>query len=322
MSRQDDLRKLISLNIRRLQILKEQQAIYGISVEPRILIEIENIQAELATLQAELQQLPEEEERVQVSNKLYEAILRLDYQEQVNLFRQFVDTQRLGAFLIHGQPEHGQRWLLNRLLRQIPNRTTAKVIQIDLNRKTLDTEINALWRQLSGRVGLMSSCSSSEITQQVYRWWQTQNVILIFDNIDCMPEIYLNEFIRKFWLTLVNTNRDTAQKTKFLLLMFLIDYSGRVDTWNIPFAEQIDPARQPDVPIKLPLITPFAEDVLIHWIKNAIDQLPSSFTIQAEQTVRILLTSSENGIPERVIEQICGLCGCNWYMEENKWLIY
>ena len=48
------LKKLIIIKNRRLQKLKEQQALYGISVDPRIPIEIEDIEVELEKLNAAL----------------------------------------------------------------------------------------------------------------------------------------------------------------------------------------------------------------------------------------------------------------------------
>jgi uncharacterized protein len=54
MSRQDDINQLISVHFRRLQKLKERQALKGISTEPETILEIEDIEAEIAKLQAEL----------------------------------------------------------------------------------------------------------------------------------------------------------------------------------------------------------------------------------------------------------------------------
>jgi hypothetical protein len=54
MSRQDEINKLICIHNRRLQILKEQKAVQGGSVDPKIIIEIEDIEAELGNLKAEI----------------------------------------------------------------------------------------------------------------------------------------------------------------------------------------------------------------------------------------------------------------------------
>ena len=73
------------------------------------------------------QQLPEPPEFK--SETLYNALLRLNFTNQVSLFRYFVETHTVGSCLIHGEPEYGQRWLLNRLVQLVPNGRSAKVIQ-------------------------------------------------------------------------------------------------------------------------------------------------------------------------------------------------
>lgn len=59
MSREDDLKELIVQHKRRLQKLREQQAREGISADPKIFIEIEDIEVTIAALQAELAALGE-----------------------------------------------------------------------------------------------------------------------------------------------------------------------------------------------------------------------------------------------------------------------
>ena len=72
MSREDHLRNLITNHNRRLQKLEEQRALCGLSIDPRIPIEIENIEAEIKKLQAELEELehkaelPIPKQRVQI----------------------------------------------------------------------------------------------------------------------------------------------------------------------------------------------------------------------------------------------------------------
>jgi hypothetical protein len=54
MSSKNHLKNLIVNYNRRLEKLREQQALYGMSVDPKILIEIEDIEAQIESLQAEL----------------------------------------------------------------------------------------------------------------------------------------------------------------------------------------------------------------------------------------------------------------------------
>lgn len=62
MSDQENIKTLIIEKRRRLQKLKEQEARYGFSVEPSILLEIEDIEAELEDLQLQLKALEAVEE--------------------------------------------------------------------------------------------------------------------------------------------------------------------------------------------------------------------------------------------------------------------
>ena len=55
MSRVDEIHKQLNNHRRRLQILKEQQALQGIAVDPKIPLEIQDIETEIATLEVELQ---------------------------------------------------------------------------------------------------------------------------------------------------------------------------------------------------------------------------------------------------------------------------
>ena len=82
-SREGALQKQIAQHTRRLQLLKEKQAQHGISVDPKIPLEIEDFEAKIAELQAELEALPRivqqnpyrglsafREENADVSNKV------------------------------------------------------------------------------------------------------------------------------------------------------------------------------------------------------------------------------------------------------------
>lgn len=57
MSREDDIKQLMVENNHRLQLLKEKEAVYGISVDPSVLIEIKKIEIALVELKVELDNL-------------------------------------------------------------------------------------------------------------------------------------------------------------------------------------------------------------------------------------------------------------------------
>ncbi|MGF1674001.1 MAG: hypothetical protein ACFCUV_09990 [Rivularia sp. (in: cyanobacteria)] len=192
-----------------------------------------------------------------VSCDLYNALLKLGYREQVFSFKKFLRIQSIATFLLHGSPDYGQRWLLNRLITQhIRYGTTGKLVRVELDRIARRRDISALWRELGGRVGLLGKQHPpSEIVERVYEWWKTQNVILVFHDVDCMPQEYLQELIQEFWLPLANEARKVV--SEYQLLMFLVDYEGCIGTQNTLFVEKLEPTWEPKIPIKLPSITQF-----------------------------------------------------------------
>jgi hypothetical protein len=73
MSRTNNLKRLITIKSRRLQKLKEQEALFGKTVDPQILIEIEDTEFEITILEKELMTASVED--------FYEATLDLESEE-------------------------------------------------------------------------------------------------------------------------------------------------------------------------------------------------------------------------------------------------
>lgn len=70
MSHSDDIKKLIAEKNRRLQLLKQREAKFGAQTDPHILIEIEDIEAEIEQLQNELKSLELQETILDGSNEV------------------------------------------------------------------------------------------------------------------------------------------------------------------------------------------------------------------------------------------------------------
>ncbi|OUL25577.1 hypothetical protein [Nostoc sp. 106C] len=307
-----------------LEADKLKELRYGYGIEASAIVrfqlekQIEQTEAELDKLAQQLDQL----ERSSSTQRVYRALLKLGYRQQTRAFRRFVEAHSLGAFLIHGSPEYGQRWLLNRLVVQyVPSLITGKVIRIELSRIGRRSDIAALWRELGGRTGLGRQSSKLEIAERVYQWWRTQDVLLIIHDVDCLPEDFVHEIIKDFWLPLTTKIREVASPSnQFKLLMFLLDYEGCTNSWNFSFAEQLDLNWNPNKPVKLAKIEEFSGDELTNWLEYEADELPSKLIDQVDETVQIILNNSDNGIPEPALGEICRLSGCDWYEQEEEWL--
>jgi hypothetical protein len=322
MNQHDELEKLLNLLDEKILFLRREKivatdaaTIFGLNKK------IEEAEAERSEIAEQMENL----NTVAGSDKLYNALLKLGYKEQVLSFKKFIKGLSIGAFLIHGSLDYGQGWLLNRLVTQhVRHGTMGKKVVIQLDRIARRRDIGALWRELGGRVGLRGEHTPSDIVQRVFQWWKTQNVILVFHDVDCMPESYLQELVEEFWLPLASQARASPSPTKYQLLMFLVDYEGCVGCQDTMFVEQIEPTWEPKIPIKLPSITPFEDRVLIDWIETVqmeFDTLPLVEIInEIEDLAKEILQKSNNGIPELAISEICYMCGSNWYEEKERWL--
>ena len=330
MNQCEDLQKLLELQEEKIIHLRVAK------VTQTDALSIFKIEKQIEEAQAECDRIKQEIENQNISSAscdLYRALLKLGYQEQIIAFKRFLKSQSIAAFLLHGSPDYGQRWLLNRLITQhIRYGTTGKLVRIQLNRIGRRRDISALWRELRGRVGLVGrQHTPSEIVEQIYGWWQTQNVILVFHDVDCMPKEYLQQLIQDFWLPLAAQAREVASKTtNYQLLMFLVDYEGGVSKQNTLFVEKLEPSWEPKIPIKLPSINPFGDRILKDWM-NAIavdiefDALPLVEAIindTEDELIQEILDNSDNGVPELAMSEICHLCECNWYEEKDRWLKY
>ncbi len=104
MPKLDKIKKLITNHERRLQILREQEALHGISVDPKIPLEIEDIEAKITELKTELQSLVEkqnstpEDDREDSPNKAnyyfslgFAAFTRGDFGEARRFFSMVLD---------------------------------------------------------------------------------------------------------------------------------------------------------------------------------------------------------------------------------------
>jgi inactive STAND/TIR domain len=251
-------------------------------------------------------------------NSLYEALLTLDYLEQVKTFRRFRERSQTGAFLIHGQIEYGQRWLLNRLVRQVPGSGSGKPpFRFDFQRKVGARSLDALWRRLGKWANpTKPSMLPAEIVEQVHRIWQYQTVLLILDDLDTVDEQCISDFLHRFWGPLMDqAQRVPCRSQNHYLLMFLVDNTGCTDGWSLPLAERLDSAWRPHIPVKLEKISRITDEVLFHWLNHEVDRLPTGLHVPG-------ILAGSGGIPQIVLENICSACGYDWYEGENLWIKY
>ncbi|MEM9275797.1 MAG: hypothetical protein AAGA80_22985 [Cyanobacteria bacterium P01_F01_bin.143] len=257
------------------------------------------------------------------SEQLYRMLLKLGYEQQVKLFLRLIQAQSVAAFVIHGSLKYGQRWLLNRLVEQyVPYNINYKKIRIELSRTVRRTDIDTLWRELGNKVlGRRSPLPSPlEIAEGVYRSWQTENILLVFHDIHWVPQDYLEQLIKDFWQPLAQKARQAdLPDSKYKLLIFLVDYEGSIGNLAHLFVDQIN-RNEVEVPVRSPDISKFTAENVTNWMLHEFNELPYELTHNIDDTVNAILSQSDDGIPEYVLQGIFERCGYNYFDEvERLW---
>jgi inactive STAND len=319
---QNNLQETYDLMFEQLSALRQS---FAVEMNPGIRIQLkysiknaENECSEIETQLSRIEQAIEAFKHARAGDPLYLALLRLNYHAQEELFRQLMYRSQIGAFVIHGEPGYGQNWLLNRLLRLVPRSGVGKPpIPINLESVVSTCDLDGLRQQFCLREDLKNTHSLHEVIDQIHNWWQTQTVVLIFYNFHKMGLEEMREFNRTFWLPLVNKAAQApCQSPHYKLVIFLVDKRGHIDTWPFDVTEQIDDSWMPHVLVKPPKLSPIMNDELLRWISGE----KHTFSIQIQ--VDDILKNNTDGIPEKVLEKVCELYGCDWFEKEHLWIQY
>ncbi|HEU5381673.1 MAG TPA: hypothetical protein VFV38_40150 [Ktedonobacteraceae bacterium] len=256
-------------------------------------------------------------EKIDASTKLYRALLKLNYIEQTKVFKQLTDKSHIGAFVIHGDQDHGQRWLLNRLVNQILLTPGESSISIAFYPQR-SWNFHAVLREIGRQIGRNYPASVAEIVEVLYNAWQQRTIVLIFRRVGTIHQELLQDLLEKFWCELAKkAASQPVVDSSFKLLLFLVDDDGVIDTWPFKCVEQVDTPLEPFLPVKFPRLTRIHSAELKNWIDHEWDELP----VRVRSTpVEDILHQSGEGTPQLVLEHLCSLCDCDWSEMENQWI--
>ena len=255
---------------------------------------------------------------------LFNLLLQIDFQQQLELVEIAVSKYQTIGFLIHGAPECGQEILVNQIYRIKTNWRKDNPISINVSQKGVGNNVGNLWVRVARSLELPMNVKPNKILERICDRLKTQNVIFIFSSVDYMPTKILDLWLQEFWKPLVAMaiTIQPLKKKETHLLMFLVDYRGSICQSEVNLAEECESSRRydPCIPLRLPPASPFTLEMLEDWIKFA-NRFSSEFTIPEGLTAQILYENSRNGIPEYVVETICKHCGLSWEGGLAKWLI-
>ncbi len=316
---QDEIKRLLKKKESLTELIR-RQSIHLILMSESDLRRDE-IQYQLEERQTELEEVKDQMASSQ-RLMLYKSLMSLDYHDHTNLFQNFSRTYHVGAFMLHGSIKsnhhyrgYSVRALLKRLVYITPNSGVTPLMHRDLSSPIQSNDVDALWRALAAEVKLGPYAKREDIIKRICRRLQAENVILVFRGVDFVPEECLRRLIQDFWGPLATEAQKAQHSGRFLLLMFLVDYSGRVKDWEIACAEWPDEgAWKPDIPIRLPIVARFSNRDLSGWMEQwsetLFDILPDDLKQgPLEYRIQNILNKSSNGDPDLVMWYICNRCG-------------
>ncbi|EDZ97154.1 hypothetical protein AmaxDRAFT_0182 [Limnospira maxima CS-328] len=224
---------------------------------------------------------PHPSERIE--NKLRQALLELDYSEQVNLFKEFLDNDGIvGAFLIHGSNKSEPHWLATSLIENVLHvqvetshryNTSDAIINLSFVGNTQSRCLNSILRQISEKLRLeVPGYSVDRVVQEICKIWKRNTIIILIEVEENIDSSFLEEFIDKFWQPLAKYAREQRELSSHdynhSLMLFMLDVDGCTQSWDISFTEDITSEQIPEIPIKLTQIKPMKIGQVRQWLRT------------------------------------------------------
>ena len=255
----------------------------------------------------------------ETKQQFIEALHEFNYRDEVGIFARFLGADApVGAFLICGEEEAGQSWLLNRLWR---DEIRASTSGIKYNLKvTKKWTIEKIWERVGGILRVPPDPDS--IAQRMYDYWQnSEPVALILSCVEELNQSVLTELIEQLWKPLANCAKESSAEVP--LLLFLVDTGGSEET-RIKYlcAQPNYDSNSPDIPVYLKLKENFDNEDINSWAnthRSIITPLFGkycsthnlNYTGTPMQNFKKEIknyNSREDTTPEEVLQKICELC--------------
>lgn len=261
------------------------------------------------------------------SEQLHESLLYLNYKQQGRVFDRFLKKgPAAGAFIIHGESEYGQDWLLNRflhrlsqrLLDRVPRSQIGKVHKLNFACQVRKRDLSTIWRELAAEIGVRISGpvqAPEALIDTVLTALRTRSVVFILRNPVHIGEHALKQFLDGFWFPLVTRYAEDLASPVHYCLLFLIDNDNCIETWATVDAGPFDPPWAVSSLVVCHRLSAFDEDELTRWIDDQAEAWPDTPTPQE-------FLAGNQGVPERVLDQICLFFGFDWYERVRIWLKY
>jgi hypothetical protein len=159
-------------------------------------------------------------------------------------------------------------------------------------------------------MGLGRDTDKETLAENVCKWWETQDVILLFYTVDAFTPKLLADWLDDFWKPISTAARQKQPlvPSNTHLLLFLVDFKGQVSEMNVALLDQPEQIRDSYAPLKLPPTSRIREEDIDYWISYMANVLVLPDNLNAADVI----AATENGVPDLVYDKICECCGIRW----------
>jgi hypothetical protein len=267
----------------------------------RMEIHLREVEERLAVLLQQRQDVIAKDPR----ERLRSALIRLDFEDQMRIYRKLTLEKRLGAFLVLPEPpkeaEHieiAAGLLVKRLLQALPDYITTTPLKMSFKRRVKKSDTDALWRELAKLVELPASAEQQAVVSGVVERLETQHVVILLTDLD---RVDLDDCIDRLWMPLANAA--TEAQSAHSLVLILVDLDGEV---------QVGAS---DVPAPL-WIRPLSEDDISLWLRALADDCPFALLEAHETAAQEIIAAASEHNPDGVLEAICARS--EWNCPESR----
>ena len=258
-------------------------------------------------------------------NKLYQALLHLNYVNQISLFENFLrnSTDMVAAFLLYGKHQSAPRWLLNCLLQNVLNvkNREHKIINVPLFFITQSINLSTISAIVGRKLGI-NKYSVQDIAEETCRIWITQTVIFTMQlipteisdldtNNNQITKEYIDEIIYEFWKPIAELAHQRKRRNhNYRLLLFIIDQDGYMKDWEIGCSKD---SSSPF--IKFPEIEPIPRIQVLNWANDYIfNENILEFRESFIDEVFEVTSNKEQIEQDSACQRICEICdfGIEW----------
>jgi hypothetical protein len=254
----------------------------------------------------------------ETENEVINGLQLLNFEAQYSGYSTY-PRRPCAALILHGPYRHGQDLIANRILSHSFVKKEPWVIPIEYGRAAPANPEDVLTK-LAQRFGdIRRPIRRDVILNALVQRLERQHVLLVLrTGIHTASTDAMARLFAEFWTPLIQTLKGKEDPLNQLLLLILDDSGGRKRWPEFQIASP-DGRYFPEAPIELPELSRIPRDEVVAWIREKLPRL--DVALSAAVLADAIWPRSEDGLPESVFEEFCGLFNLEWDTEASKCLL-